>query len=98
MPHVMHQWLPWSTEEISCLLLFVTQFFRVDDGLFLVMPPLSDADVFDHPGINTCISNIFDIFDIVQLPTVHVFQIIFDIFDVCTINSVIFGRVYLQCL
>ena len=28
------------------------------------MPPLQDTDVLDHPGINTCILNIFDIFDI----------------------------------
>ena len=72
MPHVMHQWPLWSTEEHNTS-PFLSQFFRVDDGLFLVMPPLPDADVLDHPGINICILDIFDVFNIVQLPTVHVF-------------------------
>ena len=42
----------------------ITQLFRINSRHFLHMPPLSDADVLDHPGINTCILNIFDVFDI----------------------------------
>ena len=45
-----------------------------------------DADVLDHPGINQCILNVFDVFDICTNNYNTCIFTIFDVFDICTNN------------
>ena len=68
--------------NITHILLCVSQFLRVDNVFFLVTPPLPDADMLDHPGINTGILNIFNIFNICTINSIiYSVQCIFNVFD-----------------
>ena len=65
-----------------------TRFFFVsfNNHHFFHSPPLMDADVLDHPGINQCILNIFDIFDICTNNYNTCSFTIFNVFDICINN------------
>ena len=68
------------------LLFCLGQLLRINLLLFVQMPPLTDTDMLDHPGLNTCIFTIFDVFDIHTNNYNTCIFTIFDIFDIRTNN------------
>ena len=67
------------------LLFCLGQLLRIN-LLFVQMPPLVDTDVLDHPGLNTCIFTICDVFDIHTNNYNTCIFTIFNVFDIRTNN------------
>ena len=68
------------------LLFCLGQLLRINLLLFVQTPPLMDTDVLDHPGLNTCIFTIFNVFDIHTNNYNTCIFTIFDVFDIHTNN------------
>ena len=58
-----------KTPFLFCL----SQLFRINRLLLENMPPLSDTDVLDHPGLNTSILESSTSSTFIQITTIHVF-------------------------